>query len=914
MNIRYIKSNISKISENNLIKFLYDIILNDINDINSYEPGRIYTKGDKVYLQEIGKHQVFRCSVDESSSVFNYDEWDHVLEFFDGNVYNYHNLKIKEEVHIIDESNRNQIITKLVFNHSRSTVAVYCGKQRYVNKYDFEINDDVISFNEPFNVGDRIILEVRESIGKEIIGIVLYDLEAKPYKVFISADGEIEIYEHDEITEDDVKYVELVTGDATYTLLVDGGSQPYELKAHKKIETYITGTNDDHYNVKVVDGELQLIPAIKGKTYSDTKYILGLDKKFYTLDLVDGEIVATEVYNSSLDPENFDMGVRLISDKFESLLICIDDGNIFLMPYINNDGHHNINLIDHADKEWVRVIINEDNDIELHEGMDTDGDSGTRLMEYFYFFDNEWNFNRLFVENRDIYYEPCDMEVIPDSRGINLLKSDGEMFKLMLPKVGDLCNITCINIVNRGTFESPIEGFVVKIDGEVKLVTVNKNTDDFEIIDTNLPFRTNFHYIMSRDGMIYKLVIANNTVYFAEAVEEYGDVIHYIDAGNGVYYYLNEYDGEVEIRSTTTLPEEAIFGEVVVEYNGQKYRLIHNNGPVFEQTESSNNGFQCVRCLNSDKVCTFSLNEDLYYGIGNTSGDGFIIGDYILESVTTGAFIKSNEMITRFDIVDGVCVFNPISTFVHRIKSDNGNAYLLDVEGEPYTEIITMNDIDTNEYDTEVGYGYLYLSDYSNNHYKVSLNSDNNFDIEYISEDYGIDYNVSSVIQTSQGLYNIYVEDNEVKINKTFDNMYGKMLSYGNIVKKSYNVYSRNGKRYALAANGLGEVVVTEPLSTVAVKGTVLRSDDGYIYGLGVIDGQFVTYRIFIDNPRTVKDTILIKDVQNNLNYKLFMKGDRLYSEETNNEVYQTHAIMSDVYNNQFKIEFENSKLKISAL
>ena len=151
--------------------------------------------------------------------------------------------------------------------------------------------------------------------------------------------------------------------------------------------------------------------------------------------------------------------------------------------------------------------------------MDTDGDSGTRLMEYFYFFDNEWNFNRLFVENRDIYYEPCDMEVIPDSRGINLLKSDGEMFKLMLPEVGDLCNITCIDIVNRGTFESPIEGFVVKIDGEVKLVTVNKNTDDFEIIDTDLPFRTNFHYIMSRDGIIYKLVIANNTVYFAEAVE-----------------------------------------------------------------------------------------------------------------------------------------------------------------------------------------------------------------------------------------------------------------------------------------------------------------------------------------------------------------------------------------------------------
>ena len=39
--------------------------------------------------------------------------------------------------------------------------------------------------------------------------------------------------------------------------------------------------------------------------------------------------------------------------------------------------------------------------------------------------------------------------------------------------------------------------------------------------------------------------------------------------------------------------------------------------------------------------------------------------EYDIECVTTGAFIKSNEMITRFDITDGDCVFNPISTFVH---------------------------------------------------------------------------------------------------------------------------------------------------------------------------------------------------------------------------------------------------------
>ena len=372
------------------------------------------------------------------------------------------------------------------------------------------------------------------------------------------------------------------------------------------------------------------------------------------------------------------------------------------------------------------------------------------------------------------------------------------------------------------------------------------------------------------------------------------------------------------INRTDSIPNDAKTGVVVIDHEGRRFRLQNvDNVPTFiEVNERYDNEITYIACINDvTKYCYFNIHEDniIYNELGVAKVE--LDDEYDLECVTTGAFIKSNEMITRFDITDGDCVFNPISTFVHRIKSANNNeVFVLDVEGEPYNEVLTIKDFNVNDFESEVGYGHLYLMDDEGNHYTINTNSNGKFIINKTDAIEDVDYSVSSLIYSSKGLYRMIVEDNDIKLEKLFDNMYENVLSYGNIVKKSYNVYSRDGKRYALAANGLGEVVVTEPLSTVAVKGTVLRSDDGYIYGLGVIDGQFVTYRIFIDNPRTVKDTILIKDVQNHLNYKLFMKGDKLYSEETNNEVYQTHAIMSDVYNNQFKIEFENSKLKISAL
>ena len=817
MNIRYLQSNYLKLSEDNLVKFLYNLILQDVNNVENYQEGIVYTKGDRVYLQENGKHQIFQCLVDESTKLFVDSEWSYVLEIYEGNIENNYNIEIKEEIHYIEEYNRESIYTNLTFNKSQSTVAIYCGKKRYAINHDFTFNNNQIIFKNPFNIGDRLILEVRETIGTlpGTIYIILYDLNHKPYKVSLSYFGDLTIEEYDKTSPDDIKYGELVTGDRTYTLLVDGDSKPYELKAYRKIETYITGTNNEIYKVESVGDELKLTNCSNDRTvYTDTKYILGLDNKFYTLSVQNDSVVATLAIDSGLETRNVDFGVRFINDKFEGRVICIDNGVINVLPYIDNGGYHYINLIDIDTKELYRVSITDDDTLELNEGIAEDGYSGTPLLDYFYFFDEEMIYNRLFVKQGLLYYEDSPLNVIPDSKGINMLRKNGEMMKLRVPHDDHgLHLVNCISLDNLGTFESPIEGFVVKVDGETKLVTVNREGTEFEFVDTNLPFRTNHHYILSKDGKIYKLVFEDNKIDF------------------------------IEYGSTDMSEDEC-----------------------------------AIECLN------------------------------------IGAYIKYHEIITRFDINDGKIILHPISTFRQRIKSADGDIFVVDVTGEPYEEILTFTNLKNSEFDPDLGGGNFYIKSQEGINYVANINEMGSLDFTEENLDCFIDYDITSLVQSSQGLYKIIIEDENIKLEKMFDNMYeSDMLSYGNLIKKGLNVQLNDGTWYTFAANGLGEVII-DKVDKVDATGLLLKSDDGYNYGLGMLGNNFITYKSFVSNP-IVQEKLYVKDSVTGKQHALFMTGNRLCSMVVENSNLSTdYLLMHDAYNNKYKIEITNNVLSVSTL
>ena len=86
MSIRYIQSNYGKLNCQNVLKFLFDVMIVNIEDVQPYVKGTKYKKGDCVHLKENGIHKVYRCKVDVSSDIFVPDEWEHVMDIYDEEV------------------------------------------------------------------------------------------------------------------------------------------------------------------------------------------------------------------------------------------------------------------------------------------------------------------------------------------------------------------------------------------------------------------------------------------------------------------------------------------------------------------------------------------------------------------------------------------------------------------------------------------------------------------------------------------------------------------------------------------------------------------------------------------------------------------------------------------------------------
>ena len=807
LNIQYIKSNISNTSQDSLVKLLYELVLQDIDSVEDYITGVSYKKGDRVYLQENGNHKIYQCIVNVSSNTFIRNEWQYIMEIYNGVIDKVYNLKLQEEVHIIKDSTKNGITTNLNFDETKSTLAIYNGKKRYCNEYDFTISNKQITFKNPFNVGDRLILEVRENHGiQATLGVIFYDLYGVPYNVIINNVGEITIQKSNSTNPTDIKYTELVTGEYTYTMMIDSSMNPPILGLYRNIETYITGSDGAIYKLEVSNETLNMIKQDKHDVYSDTKIIMGSDKKFYTLAVVNSKVVATVVNDESLKSSNFDLGIKVITKEFKNRLIDINNGVVTVKPYINNGGFHNILFKSISNSAIVRLSITEDLSLELNDGYDhTIGRTSSQVLDYFYFFDDDWNYYKMYIDNGELLYEPTTISVIPDSKGINMLSPSGEIIKISLSAaINELCINRVVNLSKSGSFESPIEGFVIMDNNKKKIVTVNAEINGFDVKDTNEIFRTNHHYIMSEDNKIYKLNVKDNLVSF---IEQTGD-------------------------------------------------------------------------------------------------------DFITEFVNNGTFIKSNEMITKFDIKNGDVVFKPISTFVHRIKSDNGRSYILDVDGEMYKEKIILKEMTSDSFNSTVGTGYLYLKDVNGAHYKINVDSVGNLKFTEVDKINNVDYGITSLIHSTLGWYEITLNNKQITLTKIFDNIYENLLSYGNIVKKDFILTSDNRTDYSLFANGNGEVNIKE-LQPVDVKGLIIKSDNGYTYGLGVDNNKLISYKSFVSNPR-IPTSLYITDIITGQKYRLYMSNESLCSElVVNNSPSNLNYLVYDVYQKEYILEMKNGELTI---
>lgn len=797
MDIQYIKSNISKSPQDGIVKFLFDLLFQDINDVENYEE-KSYFQGDRVYLEENGKHQIYKCIVDVSSNTFVRDEWEYIMEVYEGQDEKVYNLRMQEEVHIIDNNTINGIRTNLEFTDSNSTVAIYKGKHRLVRDYDFKIVNRSINFVNPLNVGDRIILEVREVIkGVNLeVAMNMYDMDGNPYRVVVTNNGAIQITPT-EYTENDIRHVNIVSGDRSYTMLVDSSVNPPKLGLYENIEIYLLGTDNIQYKLSVENEQVKLKADPEG--LYDRHVIMGSDNKFYTLHNANGDIVVQECLDPELSPSDFEIGIRTIDDNHEPVIIDIVNGDLCIYPDSLVEVYNYISLM--SDTGNVYLGINDNLDLVFTDDVSDVNGTISPLINELYFYDKNWKMYKLYYSNNELFCEEYNNDDIQlYDKGFKLLTHDGRIVKVNLDKLTDELNITRVVHTERiGTFNSPIEGYVVNDNGITKIATINKDTLEFELLETTDEFVQNDHFIKSVEGLVYKLEIENGKVLF------------------------NECD----------------------------------------------------------------------------------ISEYDIDDIHEGNFIKNNDIIYRFDIINGNVSIIPISTFTHKIKDTEGNAYLVDIIGGYFNEELTF-------IKTDYATGDMYLKDEKGNVNKVILHSDLTMSFEVIDKRDDIDYDITSLIYSRQGWYKLSIQNNNIKFTKVFDNLFEENKSYGNLVRKDLVLPSENNSKYSIHADGNGNVVV-KPYYKPNNMGTLLNSDNGHIFALGVFEEELVSYKSFVSKNLS-ENKVYLRDINTNKVHSLFVKDDVLYSDiakSTLNEEVVTLLPIYDAYKNRYKLQMIDGKLFI---
>lgn len=518
MNIQYIKSNIAKMTQQDLTSLLSDMILDNVLRLEDFNPGKTYNLSDRVYFEEGTTHYAYECIKNGVTGPFNKENWIPLVEVYRGPAPTFYTLRIREEVHIFTNETLKRYTMKMDFDVENSSIAIYEGMNRLIYGVDYEMDKSKnITFKSTMQVGKRIIIEVRERLGVKpniVAGIVLYDIENNPYNVLISDTGEITVNRIDRKNEaHDVKRATLLFGDKRYTLMVDGGLQPPALGLFEEVKQYIKTTNGKVYSVTATKNTMRVIP--EPYIENGTEFIMGTDKKFYKFNVDSGNNLLAVLYNEpSLKPEDFNVGFRLKSTDFKDKMIDVKNGQVRLIDYLPNTAYKNILLRDKVTKRTLRLTMNSDLYLELHDDVQGSG-THSPVMDELYFYDYNLDNRKLYISDSRLIYETCPETIVRDSRGINMITDDGVLTKMIVVANDKVDTIKFADLSRAGTFASPLdEGLVVMDNGVKKIINVNLNGDRLVIgnASNEAIFKTNDHYIFGSDNKLYKLTYSQGSV------------------------------------------------------------------------------------------------------------------------------------------------------------------------------------------------------------------------------------------------------------------------------------------------------------------------------------------------------------------------------------------------------------------
>ena len=143
MDIRYIKKSTEKLSPDNMMNVINDIITkSDLEVIENYDINKLYNRGDKVYIKNKDKHRVYVCE-GKTKGDFDISKWRPYLKKEEEKI-NLNQLDTFEETIVVDRDGLFDYKIKLDdFKYKNTSVAAFNSiNQRLRYGIDFTFKSD----------------------------------------------------------------------------------------------------------------------------------------------------------------------------------------------------------------------------------------------------------------------------------------------------------------------------------------------------------------------------------------------------------------------------------------------------------------------------------------------------------------------------------------------------------------------------------------------------------------------------------------------------------------------------------------------------------------------------------------------------------------------------------------------------
>lgn len=171
MSINYFKENLKKLDHDNLISFLFDIILRvNINEIEDFDVNKEYSLNQKIYFKDAGgKHHIYNCNVEKSTmGKIKDDEWIDLIQSFRKPVVTEDtittDITIKQEVvESIKENQKEFLLTTKGISEGLYTVIIFHSELGRLAKSDFQIVEQTIVLNDDCAmklIGGRLVVDL----------------------------------------------------------------------------------------------------------------------------------------------------------------------------------------------------------------------------------------------------------------------------------------------------------------------------------------------------------------------------------------------------------------------------------------------------------------------------------------------------------------------------------------------------------------------------------------------------------------------------------------------------------------------------------------------------------------------------------------------------------------------------------